>query len=62
MQRVADILSTFARMSSSPLPKNVTRPLEDTFASTGFDDCQAAALVTSRVVPSDIRAVATSWS
>ncbi len=47
-----------ARTSSSPLPTTVTKPVDDTAATLGFDDSHAAMLVTSREVPSDNRATA----
>ena len=49
-------------MSSSPLPKKVTRPVDETFASALLEDCHVDTFVTSRTLPSDIRADADSWT
>jgi len=40
----------------------VTRPVGDTVATTGFDDCQTARFVTSALVPSELVAWANSCS
>src|SRR5262245_59845829 len=49
-------------MSTAPSAAAVTRPVGDTVATTGLDDCQTARLVTSATEPSELDACAKSCS
>src|SRR5262245_19695879 len=49
-------------MSTAPSAAAVTRPVGDTVATTGLDDCQTARLVTSVTDPSELDACAKSCS
>ena len=50
-----------ARTDRLPLCVAVSRPVLAIWQSAGFDESHCAADVTSRVLPSDIRALACNW-
>src|SRR5438034_11568875 len=54
----ADTVWHTAPTVTVPVPRPVTRPVDDTVATATFDDCQIARLVTSCVLPSPIVAIA----
>ena len=52
---------SLAVMIVDPSAIAVTRPVAETVATLGFEDCQAAVFVTSCVADADCRSMADSW-